>query len=206
MNYPLLRDELLAMLKQDQKEVRAQSKAYKRAPKGASTKHSRGRLAVRSLERAERVMEILDEIGLPTIDNIGVDGSQAVSVLTIHSRLSIMKKTLRLFEKCYEQDPSSIYHEAIPALTDWILILERKKQRYGTQWMIGADGTFFLPQVENFKNINKLRAKYGLHRIRQPRDLTYGTPKGPPPLEAQQSDQRPLEQEEYDDIALEYLG
>lgn len=151
------------------------------------------------------MMEILDKIGMPTTENIGDDGSQAVSVIAIHSRLSIMKKVLDLFEKCYEKDPRSVYHEAIPSLTDWVLILEHKKQKFGTQWMMGADGKFFLPPVEDFKNINSRRAAYGLGKARRPRDLTYGVPKGPLPPETQENDQRAPSHAEYNDNALEYL-
>lgn len=199
MKYPLYRDELLAMLAQDQEEIRAQSKVYKHAPTAASTLSDRERLAARRIERAERVLAILGEIKEPTIDTIGADGSQAVSVLAAHSRLSIMEKILHTFECCYRTDPNSVYHEAIPSLTDWVRVLEKKEQEFGTRWMVGSDGNPFLPPVRDFKNMNKRRAAHGLGRARQPRDLTYGVPNGPLPPETQEEDQRKPTQTEFDD-------
>jgi ATP phosphoribosyltransferase len=52
-------------------------------------------------ERTKRMLEILDEIGAPTIENIDADGSQAVSVLALHSRLTVMKKVLAVLEQSY---------------------------------------------------------------------------------------------------------
>ncbi len=153
------------------------------------------------------MLAILEEIGEPTIDNIGADGSQAISVLALHSRLSIMKRVLRAFEACYDQDPASVYHEAIPSLTDRVLIIERKEQHFGTQWMLGADGKFFLPTVEDFARMNQRRAAHGLGKAKHPVDLTYGVPKRKPSRpDTHERDQRPPTQEEYDAYIRGSLG
>ncbi len=199
MAYPHYRDKLVAMLGQDQREVRAHARAYKHSPKSPDIITSRKQLNERCLQRAKRMLKILDEIGAPTIDNIGTDGAQAMSVIALHSKYSIMKQVLAAFEASYRNDPASVYLEVIPSLTDRVLLLERKKQRFGSQWLMGVDGKFFLYPVADFKYMNERRTQYGLDKARHPRDLTYGIPKGPLPPETQESDQRQPTQEEYDD-------
>jgi hypothetical protein len=201
MQHPESRNELLAILENDQREVRACSKAYKRAPKTAVTRDIKQQLMLHSQERTKRMLQILDEIGAPTTGNVGADGSQAISVLALHSQLSVMKEVLDLFEKSYEKDPGSVYLGAIPSLADRILVIERRRQRFGTQWMLGADGKFFLPPVEDFEHLNQRRAVYGLGKSRHPIDLTNGVPEYEPPrLETLESDQRPPTDQEYKDF------
>ena len=112
-----------------------------------------------------------------------------------------MKKVLWLYEESYRRDPKSVYYEAIPSLTDRILIIERKKQRFGTQWMFGADGRFFLPPVEDFAHLNDRREIHGLGKARHPIDLTNGVPaREPPRPKTQESDQRLPSGQEYQDF------
>jgi len=200
MQYPHYREELLAMLATDQQEVRACSKAYRRAPSAPATCDLRDEFVQHSQERVARALKILDEIGAPTVHNIGADGSQALSVLALHARISTMRVVLRAFEASFRDDPSSVYYEAIPSLTDRILVAERRPQRFGTQWMLGADGNFFLPPVEDFQRLNRRRASYGLGKSKHPIDLTDGIPANEPPrLDTRESDQRlPTEQEYHD--------
>src|SRR5262245_30146548 len=122
MQYPQYRQELLAMLAADQQELRACSKACRHLPQGEAM-HIRQRFAVHSRKRSERALEILGRVGAPTIDNVGADGSQAISVLALHARLMTMKTVLRAFKGSHRKNPSSVYYEAIPSLTDRILII-----------------------------------------------------------------------------------
>lgn len=205
MQFPHYRNELVAMLEQDQREVRAHSRIWKRSPDSPDAAISRKRLTGRCLKRAKRMLTILDDIGTPTIDTIGEDGSEAMAVIALHSKYSIMKKVLVAFEASYKQYPAHTYRQIIPALTDRVLILERKKQRFGSQWLVGKDGKFFFYPVEDFKYMNERRAQYGLDKARHPRDLTYGIPKGPLPPYTQESDQRKPTPEEYDEQVSEML-
>lgn len=198
MKYPRYRDELVALLEEDQREVRAQSHAWKCDPNSPGVVASGKRLTERCLSRAHRMLEILVEIGAPTIDNIGKTGSEALAVLALHSKYSIMKHVLAAFEQSYAREPANTFRELIPALTDRILIVERKKQRFGSQWLMEKDGTFFLYPVADFAHMNERRALYRLDKARHPRDLTYGIPKGPLPPYTQESDQRQPTPEEYD--------
>lgn len=206
MHYPKYRHELLRMLEEDQQEIRQCSKAYRRGPRSAETYALRDQFVISSNRRLSRVLEILGDIKGPTIGNVGADGSQAISVFALHARLSQMKTILSSFERSYRKDPDSVYYESIPSLTDRILIIERKKQRFGTQWMLGADGKFFLPIVEDFARMNDRRAAYGLGKSKHPIDLTNGIPKHEPPRpETQRGDQRAPTEQEYEDFAYDSL-
>ena len=197
---------MLAILEEDQREARTSSRKYMHAPRSDVARKARATFTLHSQQRAVRVLELLDVIGgEPTLENIGADGSQAVSVIALHSRLSVMRKILKAFEASYKKDPASVYYEAIPSLLDRVLIFERKKQKFGTQWMFGTDGKFFLPPVADFSRMNKRRAAHGLNVARHPRDLSYGIPKGPPPPETRASDQRVPTEAEYTEYVLDRL-
>jgi hypothetical protein len=201
MQYPSIREELLTLLAADQGEVREYATLYRSAPYAADMWDLRERFLLRSRERAKRIQEILDEIGTPTIANVGADGSQAISVLALHAQLSDMKRVLRSFRESYQKDPYSVYHEAIPSLTDRVLIIQRKQQRFGTQWILGSDGKFFLAPVRDFAHMNERRAKYGLGISTYPVDLTHGSPEQQlPRLRTRKRDQRPLTEQQYQDF------
>lgn len=96
------------MLAQDQREVRALAKAYKRSPKSTDLTARTKRLCVRSLKRTNRTVVILDAIGSPTIEKIGADGAEAMSVIALHSKYSVMKKVLRAFQSIYKKEPQRL--------------------------------------------------------------------------------------------------
>lgn len=118
-----------------------------------------------------RMLAILDEIHEPSLSNIGKYAAQAVSVLALHDSLPILKKVLAAFEQCYQVDKSDTYYQAIPSMTDRVLILERKPQRFGTQWEGNGLRTPFLPTVEDFGHINERRLEYGIEALRWPKSL-----------------------------------
>lgn len=191
---------MLELLAEDQQEVRAYSKLSKAHTDATTISDARWRLLHHSQERAKRMLEILETISAPTIENVGADGSQAISVIALHSRLSVMKEVLSSFEKSHRRDHDSVYYEAIPSLIDRISIFERRRQKFGTQWMLGADGRFFLPPVETFERMNERRVAHGLGKSKRPVDLTYGGPRrGSSRPETRSSDQRPLTNDEYGD-------
>lgn len=56
-------------------------------------------------------------------------------------------------------------------MTDLALLLERKPQRFGTQWLFDEHKWPFLPTVEDFEHVNERRAAYGLGPLRWPKSL-----------------------------------
>ncbi|MEO8105019.1 MAG: hypothetical protein ABI602_01650 [Candidatus Saccharibacteria bacterium] len=156
--------------------------------------------------RAHKMLEILDIVKAPTITNIGMDGSKAVSLLALHSYLDLMKRVLVVFEQQFARDPAGIYFQAIPPLTDRITILESKSQSFGTNWTIDQDGKPFLITVKNFSDMNKRRAKYGLKPSHRPVNLAVGAAKYPLGKGfAKETDQKDLTDEEYAEYSRDYL-
>jgi hypothetical protein len=121
--------------------------------------------------RAMRVLYILDDIKLPTIGNIGTKAAQAMSIIALHDKLKVLKIILSTFQESYEIDREDTYYQAIPSMTDRVLILERKAQRYGTQWEGNGLSEPFLPTVEDFENVNERRSQYGIVPLRWPKSL-----------------------------------
>lgn len=86
------------------------------------------------------------------------------------------------------------------------MIIEQKKQLFGTNWTLGEDGVPFLIPVRDFKNVNNRRAMYMLGPIKRPVDLAVGANKYPLGKGiARESDQKgmsAIEHERYTSIYL----
>ncbi len=198
MKYPELAQELLLMADEDQHEARNMYRIMDAMPNDADRNIYRQKMADSFHKRAERMLEILEIIGAPTFENIGKDAAETVSLFALHSYLDEMKHVLNIYEQQYSVDPETIYKEAIPPLTDRIMIAEQRKQKFGTNWNVTKDGTWFLVTVDNFVEADELRAQYGLYPMRKPRVLAVGAeewPIGEGPAEP--NDQKDLTDDEY---------
>jgi|SRR5579859_312751 len=169
MHYPKQAAELITLLESDQAEVRAVGRLYF----SSKTSHNaeRARLKLQTHQRAARMLALLDEIGEPSIANIGVEAAQAVSILATHAGGETLHKVLDSFNAIYARNKNDAYFQAIPAMTDWLLLQERKPQRFGTQWLFDENKWPFLPIVEDFAHVNERRAAYGIRQLRWPRSL-----------------------------------
>jgi len=151
--------------------------------------------------RANRMLEILDIIKLPSIENIGADGCGALLLLAQHSYIGCMQKVLSAIEESLVADPDSFPVENIPSLIDRIMVIKKRKQKFGTQWSISENGkmeTAYLIPVEDFKNMNKRRKKYGLGPAMKVTDLAYGAEKYPLGKgRAEESNQREMTNNEH---------
>lgn len=198
MKYPDLAQELLLMAEEDQHEARNMYRIMDAMPNAADRDVYRKKMADNFHKRAERMLEILEIIGVPTFDNIGKDAAETVSLFALHSYLDEMKHVLKIYEQQYSVNPENIYKEAIPPLTDRIMIAEQRRQKFGTNWNVTKDGRWFLIRVDNFVKANELRANYGLYPMRKPRVLAVGAeewPVGEGPAEF--NDQKDLTDDEY---------
>jgi hypothetical protein len=179
IKYPAQAQELVQLLKEDQKERRAAGKAYFQTTDKASLKSQQAKLAKHAKQRIQRVLQILDEIGEPSLGNIGKEAAQAVSVLAVHGSLDSLRRILTAFTDLYEDRPDDTYYQAIPSMTDWILILERKPQRFATQWLFDDNKQPYLPPVEDFAHVNERRAKYDIEPLHWPKSLAIPEAKQP---------------------------
>lgn len=199
-------EELIALAEQDQKEIRENFHAFSKLKSESIKRRNYSIVAENCHARALRMFKILEEIKEPTVENIGLEGSKAVSLLALHSYLDIMKKVLELYRTIYEKKPENIYYQAIPPLTDRIMILEHKKQLFGTQWSLDVNENPFLITVEDFTKMNQRRAVYGLDPVRRPVNMAIGAVKNPLGKGlAKVSDQKQLTEEEYERYSRHYL-
>ena len=198
--------ELVKLLEADQVEKREVARTYFEHANSIDTKRQQTALTENARKRSKRMLEILDEVGQPSLTNIGSDAAIAVAVLATHSSLSTMHYVLTAFTNCYDQDRENTHYQSLPAVTDWVLILERKPQRFGTQWLWDENKEPFLPTLEDFEGVNNRRAKYGIEPLRWPKSLAI-------PVSKQPWLRRPLSEmvmrnptdKEYADFARNYI-
>ncbi len=179
VKYPLFREEILGLVHEDQRVIRENFHRISLIKSKDEREREYLYIAQAGHVRADRLSEILDVIKLPTISNIGVDGSQAVATLALHSYLDLLKRVLGLFERQFEINPEDICCQSIPSLKDRVMILEHKKQLYGTNWMVDNDSRPFLVYMDDFEGINERRAVYGLKPVNRPTNLAIGAVKYP---------------------------
>lgn len=206
VKFPDIRKELMQLEEQDQKEIRGHYKILQAVRSEAEKRRKSDLLAKHCHVRAYRMLEILEEIKVPTIENIGLEGSKTVSLLALHSYLDIMRKVLDKYKTIYKKNPEKIYGQAIPPLTDRIMILEHRMQLFGTNWSMDKDGNFFLIPVKKFAAMNQRRVQYGLEPARKPTILSVGATKYPLGKgKATESDQKELTDEEYEEYSRYHL-
>lgn len=206
VKYPHHQEVLEKLAEEDQREIRSHYQKLKELSSESEKQLLNDQLKKHCHARAERMMQILEEIKEPSISNIGLSGSEAVSLLALHSYLDEMKKVLAAFETAYAKDPANVYNEAIPSLTDRIMVFEHRTQLYGNNWSIDKDGGFFLIPVRDFKHMNERRAKFGLGPRMRPTVYAIGEEKYPLGKgEAQESDQKILTDTEYEDFTRDHI-
>lgn len=167
MKYPNHSATLLKLLKTDQKEWKEFAHAkYAEKASPAEIDQLRQALQKRVGSRARKALEILDVIGEPSVSNIGGEAAQALSILATHHSLLTTKRVLEAFEALYKNAPEDTFKESIPAMTDWIAVLEHKPQRFGTIWLVDEKQYPFLPTVEDFEHVNERREAYGIGPLR----------------------------------------
>lgn len=173
MKYPNQSAELIKLLAQDQAEWKLYAKAefVDKLPADRLQELKLG-LRKRVAERGIRALQILDEVKKrPSLDNIGSEAAVALSILTTHYSLYATKQVLETFKACYKQAPENTQVASIPAMTDWIAVLEHRPQKFGTIWLFDDNNYPYLPTVEDFANINKRRTAYDIEPLRWPKSM-----------------------------------
>jgi Family of unknown function (DUF6624) len=170
---PSLRQELLAMEKEDQQVRASLLKAL--GEKGVSPGDAKpitdpallkifleqtGKMAAVDQKNRARLKEIVDKHGWPGKSLVGKDGAHVAWLLVQHAdgELAFQKRCLELMKAAPKRDvePADIAY-----LTDRVLVAEKKKQVYGTQ-LQGQGGTFTPHPIEDAANVDKRRAEVGL--------------------------------------------
>ncbi len=113
----------------------------------------------------KQLKKILDNVKVPTVQNIGTVGTEAVWLIAQHAMndLELMLRVLGMMQKIASNSPDDTYYRGIPLLIDRSNILQGKKQLFGSQFW--ADPTTGKPSpfpIEDIENIDARRKKYGL--------------------------------------------
>lgn len=208
IKFPAEAKKLKQLLEDDQNEWRRFSnKEFRgKADNRLGRERQWSELRKRVDQRAQRMLQILEQIKAPLVSNIGQDGAIAISVLATHHSLATTKRVLAAFVESYNHHPTDTHYQSIPAMTDWICLLERKPQQYGTMWLFDKNKEPYLPAVEDFEQVNQRRAKYGLGPLRWPKSLAIPESEQPwlkRPLA--ELVMRQLSEAEYEELSRGYL-
>jgi hypothetical protein len=141
-----LRDELLAMLEEDQSERSSGSIGGDRA-------------------RTERLKEILDEHGWPTWDLVGKKAETAAWAIAQHSDLDLafQQRALELLREAVARGQASRGNLAY--LEDRVAVALGEPQAYGTQIRCGPDGPVPATPIEDPSGVEPRRADAGLEPL-----------------------------------------
>lgn len=171
--FPALQTRLIKIASEDQKA--------RQSPKFvANDKTFISDLLENDKRRADEVLEILEIIKTPSVNNIGLDGSRAVWLVAQHNAdyKDLGKITLAKLTDLYRKDKNQVYYQGIPYLTDRLMILEQLskgiaakktgelnlhvKQLYGTQYWINHEGKKMRFAVVNPKSLQNRSREFGL--------------------------------------------
>jgi len=141
---PELRDELVAMMEQDQKELTGQS----------ATNESDARIA--------RLQEIIDEHGWPTYDLVGKKGEEAAWVIAQHADLDpeFQQQALELLRDAVAEGQASPGNLAY--LEDRVAVANGEPQTYGTQVGCQPKGPVPATPIEDEAGLEERRKAAGL--------------------------------------------
>ena len=115
-------------------------------------------------ENAEKLKIIIKEHGWPTISKFGKQASRGTWFITQHADhdLSFQKQALRLMEEAAAKKSTAILKPNLAFLRDRVLVNQGKKQLYGTQFYLNKSGKFVPRPIQDLKNVDERRTKFGL--------------------------------------------
>ncbi|MFB2119835.1 DUF6624 domain-containing protein [Parapedobacter sp. 2B3] len=118
-------------------------------------------------EHAQRLKDIIDTIGYPTIGKVGAPASEAAWLLIQHAigQPDFMRKCRKLLEQAVQEkqaDPKNLAY-----LTDRIAVLEGSPQLYGTQFDWDESGELKPNRFDDLDRVNRRRAVIGLNSLEE---------------------------------------
>lgn len=150
-----MRQELLQMVKEDQAARKEMLKML--APDAAA----RRKIADIDRKNTARMKEIIAKYGWPGKKLVGDDGAHAAWLLVQHADRdrAFQKQCLTLLERAVKTNEAAAADLAY--LTDRVLVAEKKRQLYGTQFR-AVDGKMEPYPVADEKNLDQRRKEAGL--------------------------------------------
>lgn len=117
------------------------------------------RMSTMDRKHTGTMKKIIEKYGWPGTSLVGKNGAKASWLLIQHAThdLEFQKNCLKLLEKAAKQ--GEVENKDVAYLTDRILVLEHKKQIYGTQFMGGAYNPY---PIQDPANLDSRRKRMGL--------------------------------------------
>jgi len=114
---------------------------------------------------------IIDDIGYPTVDKVGQEGSDAAWIIIQHAIAlpTFMRKCSTLLEKAVSENQASPLHLAY--LQDRIAVFEGKAQPYGTQFDWDENGQLSPSLTEDPYMVDQRRASLGIKSLEEQTQL-----------------------------------
>jgi hypothetical protein len=122
-------------------------------------------------KNAKILNNILDTIGYPTIDKVGIKANEAAWLIIQHSigQPALMKKCAALLKSAVRENKASPQNLAY--LTDRIAVFEEKLQLYGTQFDWDENGNLSPNPYDNLTKVNERRKSIGLNTLEEQTEL-----------------------------------
>jgi hypothetical protein len=122
-------------------------------------------------KNAKILNNILDTIGYPTIDKVGIKANEAAWLIIQHSigQPVLMKKCAALLKSAVRENKASPQNLAY--LTDRIAVFEEKLQLYGTQFDWDENGNLSPNPYDNLTKVNERRKSIGLNTLEEQTEL-----------------------------------
>lgn len=110
------------------------------------------------------LIDLIDHYGWPTISLVGKKSSTNAWLLAQHADhdIGFQKRSLTMLKREYVKNPKNINPANIAFLTDRILVAQKKKQIFGTQFHVNKRGMFVLRPIKDKINIDKRRKEFNL--------------------------------------------
>ncbi|GGQ83084.1 DUF6624 domain-containing protein [Couchioplanes azureus] len=115
-----------------------------------------------TVHNGDRLAEILDSHGWPTISSVGVEAARRAWLVAQHAdrQLDLQRKALTLMTQAVEAGEADPQHLAM--LRDRVMVNEGRRQIYGTQIAGVVDGAPVPWPCEDPEGMDERRAEVGL--------------------------------------------
>lgn len=120
------------------------------------------------LDNAQRLQEIIQQIGWPTQEQVGEEASQAAWLIVQHaiSLPSFMKSCLALMKE--QERAGTVNPVNVAFLSDRIAMYENRPQSYGTQFVSDDQGRLVAYELDaSIDQVNQRRQKLGLNTVEE---------------------------------------
>lgn len=116
---------------------------------------------------AEKLNEIIEVIGYPTIDKVGEEANEAAWLVIQHSigQPEFMKKCVELLKNAVDENKAN--PKNLACLTDRIAVFEGKLQRYGTHFDLDKNGELSPNPYDDLTKVNQRRKSIGLNTLEE---------------------------------------